>query len=138
MQCTNPVTHMIQPGDTLYNLASRYRTTVNSLLDLNPGIEVYNLQIGTGLLVCPGEGAPVPPIAPLPPVTPVPPIGTLPEEPILPPQDVLRELLLFILRWIREQLGNNQAQSIIEALCNEWRNNNGNGNNGNNNGIRRR
>jgi g-D-glutamyl-meso-diaminopimelate peptidase len=40
-------TYVIRPGDTLYNLARRYYTTVNNILTANPGINPYNLTIGT-------------------------------------------------------------------------------------------
>ena len=116
MNCTNQFIHTIQQGDTLYTLAQRFNTTVEKLLELNPGVEIYNLQIGTGLIVCPGEGAVVTPIAPItpPPVTPVPPIA------VLPPIDVLRELLLQLVRWIRQNFGETQFRTIIEAICQEW------------------
>ena len=116
LACQNQVLHTIRPGDTLYSLANRYNTTVSKILELNPGTEVYNLQIGTGLFICPGATitSPVPPIAPVPPVqppiTPLPPIGTLPTS------DAIRELILFILRWIRDNLDQNTAQDIYQSI----------------------
>ena len=44
------------PGDNLYRLARHYGTTVQALLALNPGIRPYNLQIGSTIAVCPGDG----------------------------------------------------------------------------------
>lgn len=38
--------HVIKAGDTLWALAQTYKTTVNNLLQLNPGIVPTNLQIG--------------------------------------------------------------------------------------------
>jgi hypothetical protein len=139
MQCNNQVIHTIQQGDTLYSLARRYNTTVNRLLDLNPGIEVYNLQIGTGLVVCPGLGVTVPPVLPVPPigtvpvvppVTAVPPIATLPPIspipmptfPTLPNNDMILELLRMIVRFIREQLGDGAARDILCTICNDFSN----------------
>ena len=123
MNCTSPIMHTIVAGDTLYRLAIRFDTTVEDLLELNPGIDVYNLRIGSNLTVCPGPNhyppitTPVPPIETVPPITqPVPPIGTL------PPVDALRELLLMVLRWIRQHFGDQHANRIIEVLCSEWQN----------------
>ena len=100
MECFNPVIHTIQAGDTLFSLANKYYTTVEAILALNPEVDVYNLQIGSKLIIsCP--------------VTePVPPIGTLPK-----PVDVIGELLLLIMCWLREQFGDNPAQQVIQTLC---------------------
>jgi len=77
---------------------------------MNPGIDVYNLQIGSTLVICPGEMA-VPPIAPIPPpVTPVPPIGNIPCT------DSLRQLLLHILRWIREHFGEDNTRRMMDEV----------------------
>ena len=107
--CPNQIVHIIQAGDTVYNLSVRHRTTVDAILALNPGIDVYNLQIGSKLIICPGV-FPVPPIAPLPPVRPVPPIGTFPCT------DALRDLVTHILRWIREQFGENDFRRMMEEI----------------------
>lgn len=107
MQCTNQVMHTIQPGDTLYSLAIRYNTTVSNLLDLNPGVEIYNLQIGSGLVVCQ---------PPVPPTTPIPPIGTLPAG------EKFRELLSLTLCWLAEQFGEDTARGIIQSIYNDWSN----------------
>ena len=115
--CANQIVHTIQPGDTLYSLAIRYQTTVSRLLMLNPGTDVYNLQIGTGLIVCPGTnvtGPVVPPIGPVPPTEP--PVPVLPPIATLPPLDVLRQLLLVIVQWIRENFGETQAQRMSDLL----------------------
>ena len=112
MNCANQIVHIIQAGDTLFSLANRYRTTVDKILRLNPGTEIYNLQIGASLLICPGfeePELPVPP-TPVPPVTPVPPIGTLPSL------EVLRELLMQILQWIRERFGDSAVSRIMDDL----------------------
>lgn len=48
-------TYSIQSGDTIYNLALRFHTTVNAILSVNPGINPNNLQIGQ-ILCIPGSG----------------------------------------------------------------------------------
>jgi hypothetical protein len=95
----NKCLHTIVAGDTLYNLARTYNTTVEKLLEFNPGIEIYNLQIGSTVRIC---------------MEAKPPIGTI------PPVDVLREILLHLVRWIRENLGETHFRTIIEAICQEW------------------
>lgn len=54
--------YIIKPGDTLYQISRRYRTTVQDLLSLNPTIEPDNLRVGQVICVprkkikipCPG------------------------------------------------------------------------------------
>ncbi len=43
--------YIIQPGDTLYNIAKRYYTTPNKILTANPNINPSNLQIGSEIVV---------------------------------------------------------------------------------------
>ena len=43
--CSGPV-HVVEPGDTLYGIAQKYHTRVRVLLDLNPFVDIYNLQPG--------------------------------------------------------------------------------------------
>lgn len=50
------ITHIVQPGDTLYRLAQRYQTTVPEIIMKNPGVNPYNLQVGTRLSICNGQG----------------------------------------------------------------------------------
>ena len=96
MVCRNPITYVIRQGDTLFKIARDHHTTVPQIYALNPGIDAYNLQIGSALTLCPGVNSaappaeteprifPIPPIGTIrPPVTPVPPIGTIP--PIVTP-----------------------------------------------------
>ena len=51
--CTT-IFHVVQPGDSLYRLAQRYQTTVPDIIMRNPGINAYNLQVGSRLRICPG------------------------------------------------------------------------------------
>ncbi len=43
--------YRIQKGDTLYALAKRYKTTVERLLEVNPGIDPLNLQIDSQICI---------------------------------------------------------------------------------------
>jgi g-D-glutamyl-meso-diaminopimelate peptidase len=44
-------TYTIGPGDTVYNIAMRYYTTINRILTANPGITPANLSIGQRIIV---------------------------------------------------------------------------------------
>lgn len=50
------VIHIIQPGDSFYKLAQKYRTTVPDIMMRNPGVNPYNLQVGGKLYICSGVG----------------------------------------------------------------------------------
>lgn len=54
MDYCKTIFHVVQPGDSLYRLAQRYQTTVPDIIMRNPGINAYNLQIGSRLRICPG------------------------------------------------------------------------------------
>lgn len=54
MYCSGTVTHVIRQGDTIYRLAKSYDTSVPEILMRNPGVNPYNLQVGSTLLICPG------------------------------------------------------------------------------------
>ncbi len=43
--------YTIQPGDTLYNIARKYYTTVNAIITANPGIDPDRLTVGQRLTV---------------------------------------------------------------------------------------
>lgn len=45
------LTYTIKEGDTLYNLAHTYSTTVNAILYANPQIEAENLTIGEEIII---------------------------------------------------------------------------------------
>lgn len=48
---TCPFEHVVRPGDTIYKLSLRYNVSVDSILALNPGVDPYNLQIGSVLII---------------------------------------------------------------------------------------
>lgn len=43
--------HVIEKGDTLYQLGKRYHVSVGQLMFANPFVNVYNLQIGDELCI---------------------------------------------------------------------------------------
>ena len=47
--CASGIFWRVAPGDTLYEIALFRNTTVAKLLELNPGIEPNNLQIGQSI-----------------------------------------------------------------------------------------
>ncbi|SMB99947.1 LysM domain-containing protein [Thermanaeromonas toyohensis ToBE] len=48
-QCPSGVYWIVAPGDTLYRIAQAVGTTVEKLLELNPHIDPYNLQVGQAI-----------------------------------------------------------------------------------------
>ncbi|MCI5494431.1 MAG: LysM peptidoglycan-binding domain-containing protein [Lachnospiraceae bacterium] len=52
MYCARTITHTVKPGDTIYRIAKMHRTNVPDILMRNPGINPYNLQIGSTIEVC--------------------------------------------------------------------------------------
>ena len=54
MDFCKTIIHVVQQGDTFYRLAQRYQTTVPDIILRNPGVNPYNLQIGTRLRICSG------------------------------------------------------------------------------------
>lgn len=53
MNDVNPILYTIRPGDTLYNLAIEYNTTVQDIMNLNPSLDPYYLRIGQRILIYP-------------------------------------------------------------------------------------
>ena len=49
----NPILHTIRQGDTLYNLAIQYGTTVQNILDTNVALNPYNLRVGQQIYIYP-------------------------------------------------------------------------------------
>lgn len=49
----NPILHTIRPGDTLYNLAIMYCTTVQNIIDTNLALDPYSLRIGEQIYIYP-------------------------------------------------------------------------------------
>ena len=53
MNDMNPILHTIRPGDTLYNLAMQYGTTVQNIIDTNLALEPYSLRVGQQIYIYP-------------------------------------------------------------------------------------
>jgi len=49
------ISYKIRPGDNLYQLSRCYQTTVQAILAQNPNIDPYNLQIGSTIIIYPGN-----------------------------------------------------------------------------------
>ena len=53
MNDINPILHTIRPGDTLYNLAIKYCTTVQNIMDTNLALDPYSLRVGQQIYIYP-------------------------------------------------------------------------------------
>lgn len=53
MNDLTPILYTIRAGDTLYNLAIQYNTTVQELLNTNLALDPYNLRIGQQIYIYP-------------------------------------------------------------------------------------
>lgn len=58
MLIMNPILHTIRPGDTLYNLALTYGTTVDEIINANMTLAPYNLRIGQQIYIYPHTNNP--------------------------------------------------------------------------------
>ncbi|MGN1311286.1 MAG: LysM peptidoglycan-binding domain-containing protein [Clostridia bacterium] len=53
-----PILYTIRPGDTLYNLALIYGTTVQEIIDTNLALDPYNLRVGQQIYIYPRSNNP--------------------------------------------------------------------------------
>lgn len=53
MNNSNPIIYIIQPGDTLYNIAIRYRVTLQELMNTNLDLNPYSLRVGQRIFIYP-------------------------------------------------------------------------------------
>ena len=58
MNDLNPILYTIRPGDTLYNLALMYGTTVQEIIDTNLSLNPYNLRVGQQIYIYPRSNNP--------------------------------------------------------------------------------
>ena len=56
--CTGLI-HTVQKGDTLYKIGKMHNVALSKIMEANPNVDIYNLQIGTRICV-PVEGAILP------------------------------------------------------------------------------
>ena len=58
-QCpSGSVPYVVRAGDTLTNIASFYNTTVEDILNANPGVEANALKIGADMCASSGSNLP--------------------------------------------------------------------------------
>lgn len=55
MNDLNPILYTIRPGDTLYNLATQFGTTVQDIINTNLSLDPYNLRIGQQIYIYPNS-----------------------------------------------------------------------------------
>ena len=53
MDNIKPILHTIVHGDTLYDLAIKYNTTVQNIIDTNLAINPYSLRVGQSIYIFP-------------------------------------------------------------------------------------
>lgn len=53
MNDLTPILYTIRPGDTLYNIALKYGTTVQEIIDTNLALDPYSLRIGQQIYIYP-------------------------------------------------------------------------------------
>lgn len=53
MNNLTPILYIIKPGDTLYNLAAMFGTTVQEIMNANLALDPYNLRIGQQIYIYP-------------------------------------------------------------------------------------
>ncbi len=57
--------YAVQSGDSLWLMAQRFRTTIQAIMSVNPGIDMYNLHIGQIICIPQGYGTNQVPATPL-------------------------------------------------------------------------
>ena len=76
--------YIVDSGDTLWKLSQAYGVSVQSILDVNPGINPQNLQIGSSLCIPTAQTVPAPFVKTTPPTEAAPLISTVPLPPATP------------------------------------------------------
>lgn len=56
MDNIKPILHTIVHGDTLYDLAIKYNTTVQNIIDTNLAINPYSLRVEQSIYIFPNYG----------------------------------------------------------------------------------
>lgn len=52
MNCRNTGTHTVKAGDSFYTIAQMHGMTMEEIMQMNPGLDPYNLQIGSLVVIC--------------------------------------------------------------------------------------
>lgn len=52
MNCRQMITHIVRDGDSFYTIANYYQIPVEVMIEQNPGMDPYNLQVGEEVTVC--------------------------------------------------------------------------------------
>lgn len=52
MNCHNMGTHTVKDGDSFYTIAQMHGMTMEEIMEMNPGLDPYNLQIGSVVAIC--------------------------------------------------------------------------------------
>lgn len=52
MNCRQVLTHVVREGESFYTIAGYYQIPMEMLMTQNPGLDPYNLQVGTQLTIC--------------------------------------------------------------------------------------
>lgn len=52
MNCRQVITHIVREGDSFYNIAQYYQIPMEIIIQQNPGLDPYNLQVGTTIMIC--------------------------------------------------------------------------------------
>lgn len=55
MNCQQTASHTVKEGDSLYMIAKMHHMTLEEITAMNPGVNPYNLSIGSVIMVC-GNG----------------------------------------------------------------------------------
>ena len=53
MNDSTPILYIIRPGDTLFNIAAMFGTSVQEIMNANPALDPYNLRIGQQIYIYP-------------------------------------------------------------------------------------
>lgn len=52
MNCRQVITHTVREGDSLYTIAQSHQIPLEVVIAQNPGLDPYNLQVGTVISIC--------------------------------------------------------------------------------------
>lgn len=52
MNCRQVITHTVREGDSLYTIAQSHQIPLEVVIAQNPGLDPYNLQVGTVINIC--------------------------------------------------------------------------------------